>query len=387
MSDTMQDQEETYDLDGGGGSSYENPWKERSLGREAFYPGASKGGDPEYLKRDGEARCFVIRRLGPMNIYGGVQFWLQVSVREDLSIVAAPFYSSVRLNEGWTYKTPKKNPVTKQPIIDPRTNKPIMRNVIGLKHPPVDRCALAKLVKSHPELIAPLRFNKQIQFWPDGNPKRDYKKMFAVEAFEVLFEYADVPDPTKPGMTKRIVVQDPTTKKPKYTVNPRPFIWELGEFWWEQFRAKILYPQLSEAMAPAAADIDAAPAAPPKKLPSEDKTQIVLKLFAKTDEKDPSKATYLVDFSAGLTIDSKAIVPVDELPSNPDGSINWAEIYKPMTQEDADKLLERASGEGNRAPEAREAPAGSSASQGAPAAAGAGGGALGGGGSEDDIPF
>ncbi len=383
MTEANQSAEETYDLDGGGGSSYENPWIERTLGREAFYPGASRGGDPEYLKKDGEARCFVIRRLGAKNIYGGPQFWMQVSVRDDLTIKAAPFYSSVRLNEGWTYQTPKKNPTTKQVVINPKTGKPIMRNVIGLGYPPVDRCALAKLVKTHPELIAPLKFNGQIQYWPAKNgqpaePKQDYKKLFAVEAFEVLFEYAEVPDPAKPGMLKRIVVLDPVTKKPKYTVNPRPFIFELNETWWEQYRSKILYPQLAEA-ASAPADIDAAQGAAPKKLPSEDKTQIVLKLFAKTDELDPSRAKYVIDFSAALTIDSKAIVPVDELPSKEDGSIDWEQIYKPMDQETADKLVQRAMGLDEAQPEQQE--------EGHSASAPATSEAAGSGAAEDDIPF
>lgn len=357
--------DESYDF-GSPSSGYDNPWRERTLGREAFYPGAAKGGDPENLKRDGEARCFVIRRAHYRNIYAGVQFWLQVGLRDNLEPIAAPFFSAARLNQGWTYKSQKSG-----------------KDVLGIKNGPVKLCALARLVKFHPELIAPLKFKGQVQYWPakDGEPaqpKLDYKKLFALEIFEVMFEYKEVPDQNSPGQTRRIVVADPATGKPKYTINPKPFIWELNETWWDQLRAKVLAPKFAQALEPKVADIDGEAPKPVKQLPTSDPSQVVLKLFAKTDEKDASKASYLVDFSTALTIDSAAIKPEDELPSLADGTIDWNEIYKPMTEEDAQDLISKASESGG---EARQ--------EGPPAGGGQGGGSHDGPppSTDDDIPF
>ena len=98
----QQQQEESYDLDAPQERA-RNPWAGRILGREAFYLGANPGDKAETMKRDGEARCFIIRRPQRANLYGGVQFWLQVGLRADLSVIGAPFYSAARLNQGWTY--------------------------------------------------------------------------------------------------------------------------------------------------------------------------------------------------------------------------------------------------------------------------------------------
>jgi hypothetical protein len=321
--------EENYDLDGPQKAS--NPWAERTLGREAFYVGGKNGDKSEALKRDGEARCFVIRRPQRANLYGGVEFWIQIGLRADLSVIAAPFYSAARLNEGWTYEG--------------KSGKNAGKPVLGIQYPPVDKCALAKLVQVHPDLIAPLKFQGVIQYWPakgdqPAQAKRDYKKLFALEMYEVLFEYQDVPDPAKPGMTKRVAVIDPSTHKPKYTINPRPYIWKMNDPWWEQLRAKVLAPKFAAAAAAIVGDIDGESKAKAKKeLPTTDISKVVLKLWAKTDEEKPDRATYEVDFSAGLTIDSSAIVPVDELPSKADGTIDWDQIFPPMTQAQADKVV------------------------------------------------
>ena len=374
MSEPQKPKEENYDLDAPSTSGFENPWRARTLGREAFYLGAVNGDKSETMKKDGEARCFVIRRPQSRNLYGGVQFWLQVGLRNDLSVIQAPFYSAARLNEGWTYPGKKDG-------------KPTGKSVLGTQYGPVDTCALARLVKKHFNLIAPLKFKGEIQYWPPnkktgapGEMKRDYKKLFAMEIYEVLFEYAEVPDLSKPGQTKRVVVVDPITKKPKYTVNPKPYIWELNESWWEQFRNKILNPAFGKATEVLIADIDGESSKKPlKPLPTTDLSKLVLKLWAKTDEKDPSRASYEVDFSAGLTIDTSAIVPVEGLPTNANDAIDWEKIYPPMTQEQADKIIAKAAGEeaammGEQAPTPQEAPGGhEEASQGA--------------GSDDDIPF
>jgi hypothetical protein len=191
-----------------------------------------------------------------------------------------------------------------------------------------------------------------------------------------------VPDAARPGQTKRAVVRDQATGKPKFSINPRPYILQLNDTWWEQYRAKILYPKLAQNLEAQVADIDGeSKAKAPKPLPSTDSSQIVLKFYARTDEKDPSRAAYEIDFSPTLTIDSSAIVPEDPLPALPDGSIDWNQVYVPMTQEQADKIVERADsldGEmtGSPAPAPQSAPAPAAAQGAAPAAA-----------SDDDIPF
>jgi len=359
--------EESYDFGGPGG--FENPWAERTLGREAFYLGAKKGDKGPDLKKDGEARCFIIRRPQFHNIYGGVQFWLQVAMRDDLSPIGAPFYSAYRLNQGWTY-----------------TSKKSGRQVIGYGP---KNCPLAALVRKNPHLVMPLKFDGKIQYWPprNGEPpemKRDFKKLFAIEIFEVLFEYAEINDPAKPGMKKKVVVLD-ENKKPKYAINPKPFIWELNEPWWEQLRSKVLAPKYAKVVEQQTADIDG-PVAPKviKNLPTNaDGTpvpipNIVLKLYAKTDPKDPSKATYEVDFSDKMTVDASAITPVDELPTGADGFIDWNQIYPPMTDQDAKDILEKANefAEAEATAAMPPTPAAGSTGAGAPPPA-----------ADDDIPF
>jgi hypothetical protein len=182
-----------------------------------------------------------------------------------------------------------------------------------------------------------------------------------------------------------VVVIDQTTNKPKYTIDPRPYIWEVNEPWWDQLRSKVLAPNFAQSLEPQVADIDGEQAAkPPKKLPEAangDPSKIVLKLFAKTDEKDPSRAAYLVDFSPSMVIDSSVIEAVDPLPETHEGRIDWNQIFPPMTQEQADEILAKADGLEPGQPD------------GAPAAGGQGQGAGGGNqqspppSTDDDIPF
>jgi len=327
--------EETYDFDQGTPSDFsENPWLERTLDRTAFYVGGKRGDKSAELQKDGEARCFIIRRPQAKNIYAGVGIRMQVARRDDGSVVGIPFYSSARLNEGWTYLAKK--------------GKNAGKWMLGIQYGPTESCALARLVQARPDLIAPATFMGAVQYWParDGEQaqaKQDYKKFYVVEAFEVLFEYQDVPNPAQPGLTKRVVVMDPTTQKPKYTINPKPYIWEMNEPWWQQYRNKILAPKFSQAVS-SAADIDGVAPAPQKQLPTNDPSKVLLKLFARTNPEDPAKAKYEVDFSPSLVIDSSALQVVDPLPALPDGSIDWNQVYPPMTEEQAQGLVARADG-------------------------------------------
>lgn len=328
MSNQHSELDESYEFSGGSSSFEASPFDDRILGREAFYLGGERGAKSEDLKKDGEARCFVLRRPGRNNIYGGVEIRLKAGLRDDGSFYGRPYWSAARLNEGWTYKNKKG------------------KTVIGLNGAPKN-CPLGRLVRTRQDLIAQATFKGQPQFWParDGEepqPKLDYKKIFAVEVLEVLFEYADAPDPANPGKTRRVVVKDQATGKPKYTINPRPFIWVLNEPWWDQLRMKVLFPQAAEAMQQAA-DIDAPAQAAPKKLPTSDPSKVVLKLFAKTDEKEPTRAAYTVDFSPSLVIDASAVQIVDPLPEvEGGGAIDWDQVFPPMTAEQAAEVISEA---------------------------------------------
>lgn len=340
MSTTPEEQHENYDLDA---PQQQNsaPFADRILGREAFYIGAKPGTKSADLQLDREARCFVLRRPQRANLYGGVEFKIQTGISADFTIFGRVFYSAARLNEGWTY-------LSKQ-------GKSAGKNILGIQYGPADKCALAKLVQNRPELIAPLKFKKAIQYWPakgdqPAQAKKDYKKLFACELYEVLFEFTEVADPANPGKTKRVAVTDPTTHMPKYTIDPQPYIWKMNDPWWEQLRAKVLAPDFAKALeSVAAADIDGDQAAKPRKeLPKKGGvtvpvSSIILKLWAKTDEVKSTPtdvvAKYEVDFSAGMTVDSLAIVPTNPFPSLPNGDIDWHQIFVPMTQEQADKIV------------------------------------------------
>ena len=329
--------EESYDLEGSGSNGGMNPWASRTLKHEAFYLGAVPGTKASSLPKDKEPRSFVIRRTQLANLYGGVEFRIQTGLRADMSPIGRPFYSAARLHQGWLYKNKKG------------------KMALGIKNPPVTLCPLARLVQTHPELIVPQMYQGKMTLWPDGNPKQDYKKLFALEMYEVLTEYKEVPDPKHPGMTMRVNVVDPVTRKPKFTVNPKPYLWHMNEAWWEQLRAKVLAPGFAAAMEPTVTDIDGvSSSAAAKQLPAAAGPDangkrhpeiVVLKLWAKTKKPDGTlidpagKTIYEVDFSAGLTIQPSEYTPVEELPVNAAGTIDWDQLYPPMTEEQVKHIL------------------------------------------------
>jgi len=325
-------QHDDYDFDPQGRT--ENVWIARTLGREMFYEGAEPRAKNLKEKLDGPPRCFVIRRPQPTSVYGGVEFWMQVGVRTDGSLIGVPFYSGVPVQK-WTYKDKKGN----------------VR--LSIKYPPKDD-AMGDLVKLHPELIVPKMFDGKMELWADGSPKRNHEEIFSVEAYEVVFEFTEVevPDPKNPGRTKKKknYVNGPDGK-PKYAINPTPYVLKLRRPWWQMLKDRVLRPKTEEetvveqVMAP-----DGTMSAPAKKkwagkLPTTDLSQVMLMMWARTGD-DPAKGAanveYSIQFSEKMTINSQAINPVEPLPSKADGSIDWFEVYPPMTKEKAFDIIAKA---------------------------------------------
>jgi hypothetical protein len=311
----------------------ENPWLARTLGREMFYEGALPKADKKDLKArlDGPPRCFVLRRPKPSSIYGGVEFWMQVGVRTDGTLIGVPFYSGVPVQK-WTYKDDRDN----------------VR--ISVKFPPKDD-ALADLVKKHPELIVPKTFEGKMELWGDGSPKRNYSDVFAVEAYEVVFEFTET---SVDGKKKRVYVNGPDGKA-KFSINPTPWILKMRRPWWNQLKDRVLVPKTEEEEAAAVVEgPDGSSAAPAKKkwsgkLPTNDISQVLLMFWAKTGD-DPAKGAanveYSIQFSERMTIDSSKIVPVDALPSREDGSVDWHKVFPPMTAVQAQDIITKAEEDG-----------------------------------------
>lgn len=326
--------DDDYDMDPEGRAK--NPWIERTLGREMFYEGTEARQKNLKDHIDGPPRCFVLRRPKPNSIYGGVEFWMQVGVRTDGSLIGVPFYSGVPVQK-WTYKDDKEN----------------VR--IGVKFPPKND-ALADLVRTHQELIVPKVFEGKTELWSDGSPKRNYSDIFCVEAYEVVFEFTDgfVPD-GKGGQKKaRIYVNGPDGKA-KFTVNPTPYILKMRRPWWNQLKDRVLVPKTEEEKAAAVVQgPDGSSAAPAKKkwsgkLPTTDISQVLLMFWAKTGD-EPAKGAanveYSIQFSEKMTIDSSKIVPVNELPSKADGSVDWSQVFPPMTADQAADIVAKAQEDG-----------------------------------------
>jgi hypothetical protein len=376
MSQQPQQAPDDYDFDPEGRT--ENVWLARTLGREMFYEGTEPRAKNLKDHIDGPPRCFVIRRPGPKSIYGGVEFWMQVGIRTDGSLIGVPFYSGVPVQK-WTYKDDRGN----------------VR--LSLRYPPKDD-ALADIVREHPELIVPKMFDGKMELWSDGSPKRNHAEVFAIEAYEVVFEFTEteVADPKNPGRTKKkkVYVNGPDGKA-KYSINPTPWILKLRRPWWTQLKDRVLVPKTEEEhVAELTAGPDGTTAAPAKKkwagkLPTTDISQVMLMFWAKTGD-EPAKGAanveYSIQFSERMTIDSSKIVPVDELPSRADGSVDWHQVFPPMTKDQAIDIVakaeENADG-GSGAPPPQAPPGGPQYDehgqliQGSPE----------GGGGDDDIPF
>lgn len=321
-----------YDFDPQGRT--ENPWIKRTLGREMFYEGTQPRDKELGKKLDGPPRCFVMRRPTPANIYGGVEFWLQVGVRQDMTLIGAPFYSGIKIGQ-WTYKDDRGN----------------VR--IGVKYPPKND-ALADFVRENYKLIVPKVYDGKTELWSDGTPKRNYDQIFAVEAYEVVFEYReiDVDDPKNPGRTKKkLVAVNDGAGKAKYKVDPRPWILKFRRPWYTMLKNRVLKPIVEEELASAEApDPDGTVQKPKAKkwsgtLPTTDISRVMLKMYSRTGP-EPAKGAmnveYDLQFSEVTQIDSNAIVPVDELPSLPDGNIDWHKVYPPMTVDQAMDLVSKA---------------------------------------------
>ncbi len=364
--------DDSYDFDPSG--RIENPWLSRTLGREMFYEGTEPRAKnlKDYI--DGPPRCFVLRRPKPSSIYGGVEFWMQVGIRTDGSLIGVPFYSGVPVQK-WTYKDDKGN----------------VR--LSLKYPPKDD-ALADLVRERPELIVPKMFDDKMELWSDGTPKRNHSEIFCVEAYEVIFEFteSDVPDPKNPGRTKKkkLYVNGPDGKA-KYRIDPSPWILKMRRPWWTQLKDRVLQPRTEEEqVAEQVAGPDGVIAAPVKKkwagkLPTTDITQVMLMFWAKTGD-EPAKGAanveYSVQFSERMLVDSSKIDPVDPLPSRADGSVDWHQVFPPMTRQQAMDIISKAdeNGDGAGTPPPPP-PAGANLDEhGQEIKAGAGAG-------DDDIPF
>jgi hypothetical protein len=298
-----------------------NPWVERIISREAFYVGAARKATS--LVKNGEPRCFIIRRPQKKNIHAGLRIWLRTGGTFDSGAPkAVPFYDDL---EPWLYFNKEKG-----------------RSQLSTMYPPEDR-ALGDILKNKPGLVAQQFFNGEPQAWPSGDPKLNIDEFYAVEAFEVQFSYKEVADPKVQGGKKRIIEVDPATKKPKYAIDPKPHIWELRRPWWDQLHFKVLSPQF--AFVTEVADPDGAQASKPKVLPTPDPSKVLLKLFAKTkDATKPDSANnvaYLVDFSDALVIESAGLVPVEPLPETADGSIDWVKVYPPADPKEIRKLAIR----------------------------------------------
>ncbi len=303
----------------------ENPWVKRTIGREAFYLGAERRASN--LVKNGEPRCFIIRRPQRKFIHGGFRMWLRTGGEFDTGAPKAiPFYDDL---EPWLYLDKKKGPK------------------VSTLYPPEDR-VLGNILANHPKLIAQQFFKGEPQSWPSGDPKLNLDEFYAIEVFEVLFAYKEVPDTKYPGGKRKVIDVDPATKKAKFTVNPRPYIWEMRRPWWDQLHNKILSPKF--AFVTEVADPDqTASTEKPKELPSTDVSKIILKLWAKT--KDPNEVEseknvrYDVDFSATMTFDSSTIVPEDPLPEVAEGEkkglIDWEQVYPQADPVEVKKLLDR----------------------------------------------
>jgi hypothetical protein len=326
--------DDSYDFDPEGRA--ENVWLPRTLGREMFYEGTEARQKNLKDHIDGPPRCFVLRRPKPSSIYGGVEFWMQVGVRTDGSLIGVPFYSGVPIQK-WTYKDDKEN----------------VR--ISVKFPPKND-ALADLVRDHPELIVPKMFEGKMELWSDGSPKRNYAEIFCVEAYEVVFQFTEttVPD-GKGGMKKKKAYVNGVDGKPLYTINPTPYILKMRRPWWNQLKDRVLVPKNEEEkVAEQVAGPDGSSAAPAKKkwvgkLPTNDISKVLLMFWAKTGD-EPSKGAanveYSIQFSNTMVVDSSKIVPVDELPSKEDGSVDWHKVFPPMTANEAIDIVAKAQEDG-----------------------------------------
>lgn len=324
MAEQMQDEDYDFDPE----PRAQNPWLSRTLGREMFYLGVdprTKGSLKDRL--NGNPRCFVIRRT---NVYAGVEFWMQVGMRADMTLIGVPFYSGASI-KNWTYLDKNKN----------------VR--IGMKYPPKDD-ALADLVKQHPELIVPKTYKGKTELWTDGSPKRNYDLVYAVEAYELLFEMVEIDDPKNPGKKINQYVKG-ANGQAKYTINPTPYILKLRRPWYMMLKDRVLKPKEEEEIAaPAASDPDGAVQKPQKKkwsgkLPTTDITSIMLKLFARTGDepaKGDANVEYDIQFSETIQVDSKTFAPVDPLPTKSDGKVDWEKIFPPMTANQAMDIVAKA---------------------------------------------
>ncbi len=335
----------------------ENPLRKRILKREAFFRGAEPNADFDDICKTpvglpegtplGSARYWLIRRPQVLNIFATVQFKVRVGWKEDGLPKGYMAYSGLPLQK-WLYK--KENKTTG--VVSLR---------ISDKYPP-DGDALAQFVKYHRDLICPKIWKGSILTF-DGttDPKLDFDEVFAVEAFEVLFNFEDVKDTTSPSGWKRQVKRD-AAGKIMYQIIEFPWVLEMRRSWFNQYRDRVLMPPKDGdqvAIAPVEDDGGAPKAKPaPQKwlLPTTDKTQVLLRFVAKVGN-DPKKGianvNYQIEPHETLAVPIPAGFTVSEpLPEKEGGIIDWHKVYVPFSDKDAQRLVERS--EKQRSPETEE---------------------------------
>ncbi len=301
---------------------FENPFADRILDRRMFYPGTtsdSKSEDMKILKTP-VPRCFIIYRYQRDNLYAGVYFRLMNGVNAKKLPTGYKHYSSLPLEE-WIYE--KTNSTTKAKVVK-----------VSDKFPPVGD-VLGDFIRDHHELICPEVFKDKISLWPDGNWKLDYGVFHAVEAFEVVFRTN--PDGSFARNADNTIA---------YDILPDPWILELTPAWFRQLKDRILQPVVVQAAAAPVSALDEGAKKVEAKnwpMPTTDIRSVLLRMYAREGD-DPTKGeanrTYSIEPHPSLIIDIKNL-DVAGLPQNKQGFINWHEVYKPMTVEDANRILKR----------------------------------------------
>ncbi len=346
MSEPVDDFDQ-FDPQGGG---QENPWLKKILSNAAFYPGGEPGEKADSLKKKvtNVPRFFVVRRPTITNIFAGIRFWCKTGGFDDKGQVnAAPFYSShtgANITK-WTYPNKRGGTSFKLP-----------------KDRPTDD-VMGKFVRDHPGLIAPDGYKGKISYWDDGSPKMKCSEVFAMEVFEVLF----------------------VDSKP--VVQPTPMIFEMRRNWWQMYRAIIKLAanggEIQATPDTTLPDGTVVPGKPAKKMATTDLSKTLLLFSTKFVQKEGDtelRPDYKIDFSTKAIIDSSALQVVDPLPAKADGTIDWVQVYPPMTEANVTFLVNKAKTD-DGAPETEAAPASTpaaAAGQGTGAAAKSAG---------DDIPF
>jgi hypothetical protein len=332
----------------------------RTLKAEAFYAGMLPYGevpkDDDDAKKANEAkrvkkhpRYFVIRRIGPTDIFTGLRIWLNTTPDGN----PAPFISPLPLS-AWSY-------------IDKKTK----RRRTSTMYPP-KTCPLARVLEEAPERVSARSFTdekgeKKVDRWPSGQPKMQIDEVWAVEAYELNFVY----EKDAAGVNKLKI--DSKTGFPCYTINTKPFIIELREPWWEQVLNKVLVPkppmppsqeitctpedpsgeEAKAKLAEAMKEYDKILANP---IPAVPKNWVVLKFMAdykeapsskrdpveaKRLEADKKNVRYEISYAPKLTVDPATWTPDAEavLPSKEDGTIDWGQVYTPTTAEEINRVI------------------------------------------------